>query len=109
MDNIVVSIGLCVLFAALPLLATAAIDCSPPFADHGQFKALERPFKRAEDVTAACLKCHAEAGEKIRDTTHWTRLYEHQETGQTLGKSKVINRYCGMTVTHEPRCNDHWL
>ena len=104
MNKRVANIALCVLFAAWPLLAAAATDRPPPTADHGKFKALQGPFERAEDVTAACLKCHTEAGEQIRDTTHWTWLYEHQETGQTLGKSKVINSYCGMTVTNEPRC-----
>jgi octaheme c-type cytochrome (tetrathionate reductase family) len=77
---------------------------SPTTADHTQFKALQGPFERAEDMTAACLECHTEAGKQIRETTHWTWLYEHQETGQTLGKSKVINSFCGMAVTNEPRC-----
>src|SRR5690606_41543195 len=70
-------------------------------ADHSKFKALQGPFERAEEVTAACLTCHTEAGEQIRQTTHWTWLYEHEETGQTLGKSKVINSFCGMTITNE--------
>ena len=85
-------------------LVSAAADRSPPTADHSKFKALQGPFERAEDVTAACLECHTEAGEQVRGTTHWTWLYEHEETGQTLGKSKVINSFCGMTVTNEPRC-----
>ena len=89
------------LFLALPAMA---LEKSPTTADHSKFEALQGPFEKAEDVTAACLKCHTEAGEQIRGTTHWTWLYEHEETGQTLGKSKVINSFCGMTVTNEPRC-----
>src|SRR5690554_7065656 len=80
------------LFLALPAMA---LEKSPTTADHSKFKALQGPFEKAEDVTAACLKCHTEAGEQIRGTTHWTWLYEHEETGQTLGKSKVINSFCG--------------
>ncbi|MGM0951641.1 MAG: tetrathionate reductase family octaheme c-type cytochrome [Pseudomonadota bacterium] len=95
---------LTVLGLVLAMPAMAATQRSPATADHGKFEALEGPFERAEDVTAACLECHTEAGEQIRDTTHWTWLYEHDETGQTLGKSKVINSFCGMTVTNEPRC-----
>jgi len=83
---------------------TASAERPPATADHGKFKSLQGPFERAEDVTAACLECHTEAGEQIRDTTHWTWLYDHDETGQTLGKSKVINSFCGMPVTNEPRC-----
>ncbi|WP_036219751.1 tetrathionate reductase family octaheme c-type cytochrome [Marinobacter sp. ES-1] len=89
------------LFLALPAMA---LEKSPTTADHSKFKALQGPFEKAEDVTAACLECHTEAGEQIRGTTHWTWLYDHQETGQTLGKSKVINSFCGMAVTNESRC-----
>jgi|AntRauTorcE11898_2_1112593.scaffolds.fasta_scaffold00491_10 octaheme c-type cytochrome (tetrathionate reductase family) len=90
------------LVVAVPV--TASAQRPPATADHGKFKSLQGPFERAEDVTAACLECHTEAGEQIRGTTHWTWLYDHDETGQTLGKSEVINSFCGMTVTNEPRC-----
>src|SRR5690606_8054127 len=94
-------VSLLCLVLALPVLAS---ETSPSTADHGKFKALQGPFEKPEDVTAACLRCHTEAGEQIRQTTHWTWLYDHQETGQVLGKSKVINSFCGMAVTNEPRC-----
>ncbi|GAB5478130.1 MAG: tetrathionate reductase family octaheme c-type cytochrome [Marinobacter nauticus] len=99
-----------VLVASLVFAANGSASIAPvngkstTTADHSKFKALQGPFDRAEDVTAACLTCHTEAGEQIRQTTHWTWLYEHDETGQTLGKSKVINSFCGMTITNEPRC-----
>lgn len=84
--------------------AMAALDKAPATADHSKFKALDGPFETASEVTAACLECHTEAAGQIKQTTHWTWLYEHEETGQTLGKNKVINSFCGMAVTNEPRC-----
>jgi hypothetical protein len=99
-------------FLVLTLLATqtlAATDRSPATADHSKFEALKGPFNSAPDVTAACLTCHTEAGEQLRATTHWTWLYDHPETGQQLGKSKVINSFCGMVVTNEARCTSATL
>lgn len=85
-------------------LTSPANGKSSTTADHSKFRVLQGPFERVEDVTAACLTCHTEASEQIRQTTHWTWLYEHEETGQVLGKSKVINSFCGMPITNEPRC-----
>lgn len=85
-------------------LLVSAAERPPATADHGKFEALKGPFENAREVTQACLGCHTEAGEQIRQTTHWTWTYEHAETGQTLGKSKVINSFCGMPITNEARC-----
>lgn len=82
----------------------AAENRSPTTADHSKFKVLQGDFKSAPEVTAACLSCHTEAGNQVKQTTHWTWLYDHKETGQQLGKSKVMNSFCGMVVTNEPRC-----
>jgi len=96
--------------AFLAVLALAVISVaqgaqrSPPTADHSKFEALKGPFEDATEVTEACLGCHTEAADQVKDTTHWTWLYDHQETGQQLGKSKVINSFCGMPVTNEARC-----
>lgn len=96
------------LLVGLLLLATippaAAIGRSPTTADHSTFKELKGPFNSAPDVTEACLGCHTEAANQIKQTTHWTWLYGHAETGQTLGKNQVINSFCGMAITNEPRC-----
>lgn len=93
-----------VFIGLLLALNTSAVERPPATADHSKFRALEGPFERAEDVTAACLECHTEAGKQLRQTTHWTWLYDHPETAQTLGKNKVINSFCGMAITNEPRC-----
>lgn len=99
-------------FIALVIGILAAIACAPAWsaatepstADHGSFESLQKDFTTAPEVTAACLECHTEAGKQIRETTHWTWTYEHPETGQVLGKRRVINSFCGMVVTNEPRC-----
>lgn len=64
----------------------AAIERSPATADHSKFESLKGPFDTASDVTSACLECHTEAAGQIKETTHWTWLYKHAETGQTLGR-----------------------
>jgi len=82
----------------------AAAKTSATTADHSKFKVLQGEFKSAPEVTEACLSCHTEAADQIKKTTHWTWLYDHEKTGQKLGKSKVMNSFCGMVVTNEPRC-----
>lgn len=91
------------ILAALATVASGA-DRPLPTADHSQFEALQGPFQDAREVTAACLECHTEAAEQIRNTTHWTWTYHHPETGQVLGKRHVINSFCGVPITNEPRC-----
>lgn len=98
-----VTVALAVFMALLPVTATSA-QRAPATADHSKFEVLQGPFSRAEEVTEACLECHTEAGSQLRETTHWTWLYEHPETGQQLGKSRVINSFCGMPITNEARC-----
>ena len=96
------------LMAALLGLAStpgvALIKQSPTTADHSKFQSLKGPFESASEVTEACLSCHTEAAAQIKTTTHWTWLYKHAETGQTLGKNQVINSFCGMAITNEARC-----
>jgi len=92
------------LLLGLTTQTLASTERAPATADHTKFDALKGPFNSAPEVTAACLTCHTEAGEQVRATTHWTWLYNHPETGQQLGKSKVINSFCGMVVTNEARC-----
>lgn len=95
-------------FLAVLALAVVSVaqgaERSPPTADHSKFEALKGPFEDATEVTEACLGCHTEAADQVKGTTHWTWLYDHPETGQQLGKSKVINSFCGMAVTNEARC-----
>ncbi|MFG1466022.1 tetrathionate reductase family octaheme c-type cytochrome [Xanthobacter sp. DSM 24535] len=73
-------------------------------ADHSKFKILQQDFKSAQDVTAACLTCHTEAAKQVMGSLHWTWHFTHPKTGQELGKSKVINSFCGNVAANEPRC-----
>jgi octaheme c-type cytochrome (tetrathionate reductase family) len=73
-------------------------------ADHTKFEELQQQFATAPDVTKACLTCHTEASKQIHKTTHWNWSIVHPETGQTLGKAKVINSFCGSITTNYARC-----
>jgi len=73
-------------------------------ADHAEFEILQKEFTSGEEVTEACLSCHTEASDQVMHSIHYTWNYENPETGQTLGKSNVINSFCGSVVGNEPRC-----
>lgn len=73
-------------------------------ADHSQFEILQQDFKTGPEVTAACLSCHTEADDQVRQSIHFTWEFEHPVTGQLLGKRHVINAFCGNVVGNEPRC-----
>ncbi|HHB81531.1 MAG TPA: cytochrome C, partial [Aliiroseovarius sp.] len=72
-------------------------------ADHSEFKILQGPFASGPEVTAACLTCHNEADDQMMHRLHFTWDYE-SPTGQELGKSNVINAFCGNVAGNEPRC-----
>jgi hypothetical protein len=72
-------------------------------ADHTKFEELQQKFATAPDVTKACLTCHTEASKQIHKTIHWNWSIIHPETGQTLGKAKVINSFCGSITTNYAR------
>ncbi len=64
----------------------------PPTVDHSKFKELKGPFKRPEEVTKTCLKCHNKAGEQVQKSLHWTWTWPGPN-GRTLGKAHVINNF----------------
>nr|WP_282640797.1 tetrathionate reductase family octaheme c-type cytochrome [Xanthobacter autotrophicus] len=73
-------------------------------ADHSKFKILQQDFKSGPEVTAACLTCHTEASKQVMSSIHWTWRFDNPKTGQTLGKSEVLNSFCGNVAANEPRC-----
>ena len=92
---------------ALLLLAGpgfAADPESPPTADHTKFERLRGPFSDAREVTEACLECHTEAAKQVMESIHWTWDFHNPDTGQRLGKRRVINSFCGNVASNEPRC-----
>lgn len=65
---------------------------------------IQGPFTKPQDVTAACLTCHADASSTIMKTVHWTWTYKDPVTGADLGKRNVINNFCISLSANEPRC-----
>jgi len=89
------------------VLATAAggsADAPSVTADHSKFEVLQKPFANGPEVTKACLSCHTEASRQVMKTLHWSWSFEHPQTGQQLGKRKVVNAFCGTVASNEPRC-----
>lgn len=72
-------------------------------ADHSKFEILQQDFQSGAEVTAACLTCHTEADDQVMHSIHFTWDYTNA-LGQELGKSNVINAFCGNVVGNEPRC-----
>lgn len=72
--------------------------------DHTKLPALQGPFATPQDVTKACLSCHAEAANQIMHTTHWTWEFVNETTGQTVGKETLINNFCISIQSNEARC-----
>ncbi|WP_207209888.1 tetrathionate reductase family octaheme c-type cytochrome [Tropicimonas sp. IMCC6043] len=72
--------------------------------DHSKLEALQKDFASGPEVTAACLSCHTEAADQVKQSIHWTWDYTHPGTGQDLGKDNVINSYCVAVAGNEARC-----
>jgi len=101
----------CTLIISIGLLgyatANASIETekkSSSTADHSKFEALQQPFATGPDVTKACLSCHTEASKQIHKTKHWNWKFTNPDTGQEVGKSKVINNFCLTITQNYPRC-----
>ena len=97
------------LVLVFPAILLAAVENSEKgtfssTADHSQFKELQEPFKTGPDVTEACLKCHTEASKQLHQTKHWNWKFTNPETGQTVGKTQVINNFCLAVEKNYPRC-----
>ncbi|MEI6208458.1 MAG: tetrathionate reductase family octaheme c-type cytochrome [Desulfuromonadales bacterium] len=58
------------------------------------------PFKTGEEVTKACLKCHAKQARDFIKTTHWTwkgtpnHLNGKQNSTEEYGKVNMLNAVC---------------
>ena len=101
-------LALALALAGLLLGQASAQDTPPetdtPTVDHSQLDILKGPFETPQDVTKACLACHADAADEIMHTTHWTWEYVNEVTGQTVGKKNLINNFCIDIQSNEPRC-----
>lgn len=73
-------------------------------ADHTKFPILQRVFTSGPEVTTACLSCHTEADDQMMHSIHFKWAFDNPRTGQQLGKSVVVNSFCGNVAGNEPRC-----
>jgi octaheme c-type cytochrome (tetrathionate reductase family) len=77
-----------------------------PHFDHAAV--ISGPFDTPQDVTRACLRCHADAAEVMK-TAHWTWLGEEVRVpgheGKTrIGKRNLINNFCISARGNERSC-----
>ena len=66
-------------------------------------------FKTGQDVTRACLVCHADAATDMMKTTHWTwesKAFEApwRKEKVTIGKANQINNFCIGAQGNENKC-----
>lgn len=87
--------------ASIDKMGAAASDST---ADHSKFEELDGPFSTGPEVTKACIGCHTEAAKQIHKTKHWTWQLTNPDTGQELGKLKVINNFCVAVKSNYARC-----
>ncbi len=66
-------------------------------------------FETPQDVTLACLECHADAADQVMHTTHWT--WESQpfdipwrDEPVTIGKANQINNFCISSQGNQKQC-----
>jgi len=75
--------------------------------DHAAF--IDGTFRRGEDVTRYCLKCHRKEAEEILTTPHWKwmgppRMIEGLEgSGREYGKRNLLNNFC-ISIEGGERC-----
>ena len=79
----------------------------PVHVDHADI--VKGEFKAGQDVTRACLECHADAATQVRKTTHWTwesKAFDvpWRDTPVTIGKINQINNFCIGSQGNENKC-----
>jgi len=74
-------------------------------ADHSRFEVLKKKFRKAKDITKACLTCHNEGAKQIHKTKHWKWDFTQPSTGQKLGARNVINNFFMSTASNEASCS----
>jgi len=98
----------------MPPATQAAVDpwtYIPPRAPHTEHNHLMKgPYASGQEVTQACLECHADAAAQVMHTTHWTWESEpvnapwRDNQPVTIGKKNQINNFCIGTQGNEKKC-----
>lgn len=73
------------------------VPVRPAHVDHREL--MPGPYATGQEVTSACLECHAEAADQVTHTTHWTWESEPvmlpgRTEPVTTGKKNSINNFC---------------
>lgn len=66
-------------------------------------------FSKPQEVTKACLKCHADAAENVMKTPHWTwsrtnTVLSRGGKKMEIGKKNLINNFCINIKGNWPAC-----
>lgn len=92
----------------LDLLRVKYAKKSVPSVDHSKFTQLQKPFKRPQEVTEACISCHNGRAEEVMRSSHWNWEREEYIEGRGIryvGKKNVLNNFCiGVAGSHQS-CN----
>ncbi len=79
-----------------------------PSVDHSKFAQLKTPFKKPQDVTAACISCHNGRAAEVMASTHWNwdrNEYVEGKGIREVGKRNVLNNFCIGVRGSEPSCD----
>lgn len=79
-----------------------------PSVDHSKFDKLKQPFKKPQDVTAACLSCHNGRHTEVMQSSHWNWERTEYLPGKgirNLGKKNVLNNFCIGISGNQQSCN----
>ena len=79
----------------------------PIHTDHSHI--VNGDFKTGQDVTRACLECHADSAQEFMHTTHWTWESDAvtvpwRNEPVTIGKANQINNFCISAQGNEKKC-----
>jgi len=88
------------------VLLTALVSTKSNNMDHSGF--FQKEFDSPQDVTKACMNCHAEQTEDFMKTRHWNwegEEFEMEGHGMVkVGKKNLINNFCIAVTSNYPRC-----
>lgn len=76
--------------------------------DHTKFPELRKPFRRPQEVTAACLQCHNGRAAEVMKSSHWNWSRTEYVPGRgirTLGKRNILNNFCIGVEGNESSCS----
>ena len=83
------------------------VPAQPIHTDHSHI--IQGPFNSGQEVTAACLECHADSANQVMHTTHWTWegdpvTVPWRDEPVTIGKKDQINNFCISSQGNEKQC-----